>query len=335
MKTKREDLLKALSLVSSGLKQTNIIEQSSHFIFQDNHIITYNDSVSVVIPFEHDLKCSISSSEFLSILKGLKAKILLLKQKTNKIFIKTQSTKAELACVVDGSINDYIDSLELQKKRKWKKLTEDFFQGLKMCMFSASKDESVPYLTCLNVNKDSVYSTDDLRISKYNLTSPIKDSFLIPANAVKELLKYKITSYCLEDAWVYFKNEDGLIFCSRIVVDEYPDVEAEFTFEGKNITLPEKLIDSITTASILAEGDSDIDKKIMVVIDDGKIKVKGENNLGWIESEIEMKEKTKIEFEINPYHFSEILKMTQQMMVGEDRALFEMDNFKHLVALVN
>ncbi|MBU0659837.1 MAG: hypothetical protein KKF15_13865 [Alphaproteobacteria bacterium] len=150
-----------------------------------------------------------------------------------------------------------------------------------------------------------------------------------------ELIKFDVKKFHVGDSWVYFSTDDGVVFCSRVVKEDYYDVDEYFKFDGTRLRLPKALKDSVDTVHILAEGDFDIDKRIDVKIGDGKISCRGERSIGWIESELDIKfsKEEAIEFAINPIFFSQILDKSTTMTIGEDRALFLSGSFKHLISL--
>jgi len=93
---------------------------------------------------------------------------------------------------------------------------------------------------------------------------------------------------------------------------------------------------ALESAEIMAAGDFDIDKRVKLSIEKGQLVVFAENeNLGWVKTKIKMgvKDAPSISFIINPIFLREILGKTHMVKVGEDRALFQTDDFQHLVSL--
>ena len=86
----------------------------------------------------------------------------------------------------------------------------------------------------------------------------------------------------------------------------------------------------------MAAGDYPIDKRVKITIGKGRLVVFAENEaLGWIKTEIDMgvKDSPSVEIVINPIFLREILGKTNTVKIGSDRALFQTDNFRHLVSL--
>jgi hypothetical protein len=166
------------------------------------------------------------------------------------------------------------------------------------------------------------------------MKAAVEKKFLLPIGSVVELVKIPVIRYLIKDNWGHFKTKDGIIFSSRIFLDKFYDVEEYLDVEGPEIIFPEKTKDLINGVSVLAEGEFELDKRIKVTVDKGKIKCKGEKDKGWIEKSQTFSYKgKKLEFDINPVFFSQVIDKSSHIIIGENFALFKTDNFKHVMAL--
>lgn len=333
MKVKREELLKILAAVKPGLAKKELVEQATHFIFAGKNIITYNDRICISHPFETDFSCSVKADDFYKLLLKMEADEVELVYDKDVLLIKSGKVKSGMAASKDTKVLDLVDLLELDKQ-KWLTIPEGFTEGIYLCMFSISKDVSQGFLSCLGVQGDMIMSSDDVRISSYKMKSKIKKNFLIPLTSVIELIKFKPIKYSVSDAWVYFKTEDDVCFSSRNVEGEFPDLQEYFKTEGLELKLPKELRSAIDLTMIMAEGEVDLSKKISVSIGPDGITCRGEKETGWVEKEVEFKYKgKKITFFINPQFFGQVLSKSTVMTLGEGKALFESDQFKHIMSL--
>lgn len=337
MKVEREGFLKILTAVRPGLARKQILEEATHFIFTRDDIMTYNDQVCIVHPFETDFICSVSANEFYKIITGINAKEITLELEEGKLKIQGGKTKASLATSTADEIMSMIKALDLGVvMKKLTSLPEDFLQGATLCSFSASKDMTHPALTCLLIEDDLIMSSDDLRISQYQMKKAMDCSVLIPAAAITELVKFPVIDYCVSGGWVYFATKEDVMFCCRTVDAKYNDYAKYFEgFEGIELDLPADLSKLVETASVLADGEYDTDKLIEIEVEKGKIRCKGSSAIGWIENETDMafKRAEKIKFAINPLFLINILNHSAKMIYKENRALFDGGNFQHLMAL--
>jgi len=333
MKINKNELLKVLSAVRPGIAKKDIVEQATHFIFTGNEVITYNDRICISHPFKTDFQCSVKGEEFYKLISSITDDDIEIKVDDKQITVKADKVRSGLSTLVESGVVELIDLLGIDKQ-EWKKLPKGFNQGIFLCMFSASKDISQTYLSCVATRGNALFSSDNFRVSLYELEDELPE-FLIPAISVIELSKFDVEKYSLADSWIHFKTKENVIFSSRIVVAEYPDISGFFEIEkGTKINFPKELKSVVEAVSIMAEGDLDLNKKIDIKITKGKMTCRGEKDRGWVERDCDIDYKGKeIEFSINPIFFGQILDKATTMVLSEDRALFESDFFKHIMSL--
>jgi len=338
MKIKRDELIDVLQKVRPGLAETERVEQATHFVFSDDEIITYNDQICVIYPFNSGLACSVPAAELYKVLMSVTADEIEIVLKDDKLKINAGKTKAAIVTQEGEVIFGYIETLGLNKIKSYRKLPEDFIEGMKMCHFSASRDMTDIRLTGLFVDDDAIISTDDLRISRYIFANEkgLGVTFNIPAMAVEELIKFPVVKFATNDLWAFFVTGDGIIFGARLLIKDFPDVEGYFKFSGIKVTLPEDFAKSVEIASIMTTGEVARDELIEVQVTRDVIRCKGKGKRGWIENEMEMNDKLvspDFSFLINPYFLLMILKHTREMIYGDNRAMFKAPNFNHIMSI--
>jgi len=329
MKIKTEELNKIFEKIKHGLAQKDIVEQSKTITFDKEFLFTYNGNVGVFSPFKTDFVCSVPAQEFMKIISDIEDEEIDIDFVGNVLKLSGKNIEAEFT-VLSDDVKD--SSFVINQDIRFYKLPEDFQQGIGLCSFAASKDVSSKF-NGVYVNENNVFGSDDFRISYFEMKSEAKKSFLLPLNSVLILEKFVLKRYGLRDGFIFFKDSDDVLFCSRLLELNYSDPLPYFEFEGEKIIFPEDTKNLVEKASILAEGDFDIDKKIVVKIEDGKLVCKGENDIGWIKTFVKMNSKKNMQFTINPIFFLQVLAKTNSAKVGEDRIMFEATNFKHLVSL--
>ena len=334
MKIKKDELLNKLNLLkSTALGWKGILDISNTFIFTGDHLIAYNDKTSMCIDFETDFECCIPGLSFYEIINKIKKDTITIKLEKDELNIKGGNIKAMFK-IIDTDIN-FIKELFKLGKVKWKKLPEDFFEGLHLCSFSVSNDLTRPIFTALYIKDNNIYSTDNLRISRYEMDSSIKDEILIPASSLVEIQSIKnFNKYYLTDGWIYFKNEDNMIFALRTVEGEYPDASHFFdNVEGTIIELPEDLINNLEAVSVVIKDQHELDKKINVQIFEGQIICKGEQEIGWVETTDFVKTNEQLEFTINPQFFYQVIKKNRNLIYDENIVMFHSKKFDHIISL--
>ena len=341
MKTthQKEPFLNAINSMMAGVSNIDTSEQSAHLMFTGNEILSYNDRVCIVYPFESEIKGAVKARDFQKIIADINEGEFEISDKNDTIIIQSDSTKAKTALVpLENTPLSKIKTLELKSlKEKFKPLPIDFIDGVKLCLFSAQNGKSGSYLECINVQSNHIMSSDNYRISYYKIDDDfIKEPFLINLMEATKLVNFNPTKYYLAKSWVHFSTEDDIIISTRRPSVEYKTgYYSHFEFEGVTFDLPSELKNVVNSLSILCEAISYLEKSVDIVIDKNKLIVKAQNAVTSIEKILPFSKKTKgkIEFSINPIFLTQILDKATTVTLAEDRALFETDKFKHLIGL--
>jgi len=328
MKIKTKKLNKIFEKIKIGLAQKDLVEQFKNITFDGKYVFTYSGSMGVFFSFETDFVCSVPAQELMGIVSDIKEEDIDVELSGNSLKLLGGNVKAEL-----NVLTDMQDSSKVISQRvRFYELPEDFMDGLELCSFAASKDVGSKF-NGIYITGSSIFGSDNLRISHFMVKEEVKEPFLIPLSSALSLKGFELERYGIKDGWIYFKDSDGVLFCSRLLELDYDDPLEYFEFEGKEITFPKDIKELVEKAEILSEGDFDIDKKITVLIKDKEITCIGKNEIGKIDAYAEMENDDKIEFVINPVFFRRILSETNNAKIGSDRILFEAGNFKHLISL--
>lgn len=336
MKIEKDNFKRVLNIIKPGLAKKEILEQTTHFIFTGEELFTYNDKICVSHPFKTDFACSVIADDLIRILNGMKSKEIEVFYDTNQLRIEAKKERAGLFTFPEGQISTLVASLGIKDllKRRWRFLPNDFSRGLSLCIFSASRDITHGILAGILVEGGLVTSTDDLRISRYSLDSKVHDSFIIPVSSAVELVGFSPKKYLLTDSWIHFQTSNQVVFSSRRLVGDYPDVSSFFNVEGEEVVFPDNLLNSIEAVTVMAEGEFDLDRRISVRVSSGSVSCRAERDKGWVEHEVESTYNGKtLIFEINPIFLRQILEKSTKMILSEEKSLFLSDKFQHVMAM--
>lgn len=331
MKIKTKELKKIFEKVKIGLSQKGFVEQQKNITFDGKYVFTYSGSIGVFLPFETDFACSVPAQEFMKIISDISDNEVEFDLSDNKLRLKGKGVDVDLNVLTD--IND--SEKVINKNIRFRELPKDFMKGVDLCSFAASKDTNSKFNGIFVSGKD-IFGSDDLRISYFEMEEAVKVPFLIPLSSAISLKGFNLKKYGIEDGWIYFEDTDGVMFCSRLLEPEYDEPSQHFIFDGTQITFPEDIKKLVEKAEILSEGDFDVDRKIIVRISGNKLTCIGDNEVGKISAYTEISGKDdedNIEFVINPIFFRRILNETNTAIISEDRIMFSIDNFKHLISL--
>jgi len=157
MKINRKELRDILAMLVPGLAKREFVQQLTHFMFLEKEIVTYNDKVAIIHPFnntEHGF--SVKGMEFFRIIDGMTDDEITIVVEETKIKIRSKSTSATMK-ILGEDLNKLPESIaELKKGQKgWKELPEDFLEGISLCAFSTSPDLSKGIMACVWIIGDT------------------------------------------------------------------------------------------------------------------------------------------------------------------------------------
>ncbi len=338
MQVNKKELLKAFEEVKPGLTQKEIIEQSNSFGFSGNHIVTYNDEISIRHPIDLDLEGAVEAQSFYNILNKFKPDKegnIEIEVQGNEIILKA-GKKAKAGLKLHTELKLPLKEVELSDKLKWLKVPDLFKEGIKFCLSSASKDMSKPILTCLDVSGSFIYSSDNVRASRFDMKKRMK-SFLLPSTVASQLIKYGIKEYIIKEEWCHFKTENSTIFSCRIFNDTFPDLSAFIEIEGEELTFPKDTIDVLDKAGVFSKRDINADEVVHISIGDKKMKIRGEGDSGWYEQTLPFRYSgDSLTFEVNPSFLKDILSDSSKCALNSEKGLikFQNDNWTYIASIL-
>jgi DNA polymerase III sliding clamp (beta) subunit (PCNA family) len=322
------DFLTALNQLKPGLSNRDIMESGTCFNFHGNQIVTFNDVLSVSIPFETGIVGAVDADDLYKLLDRITTDEIEVTQTETELRIKAGKVKAGLS--LKGQVLP-----PLFPEAEWAELPKQFKEAVSFCHFSVSKDMTRPHLTCIHLQGAKVCSSDNWRVTQFVMEDPIPHDFLLPGDAASVLIKYEVSHMSLDPSWAHFANEEtGLIFSARRILSKFISVDSLLEIQGKSIKFPD-LKETLERAKIMVEGVSDKDLKISITLADNVLTCRGEKGSGWVEESPEIDYQDKpITMLVNPIFLADILSRSQEVIVGEDVCLFQGPNFRHVMVLI-
>jgi len=315
-------------------RQKSLIEHFRHICFTGTNIITFNERICVAHPFETEFTCSVMGYDFIDVISNLPQNAdIQLRLVKGKLRIRGAGTSIKMSTFDEGALTNAYSEI-FKEELLWRSLPVDFMEAIKLCHFSVAKDLTRLYLNYINVSFNNIISSDNLRISKYDLESPIEEEFFIPGVVCRPLLQYPVQTYALFKPWIGFKTAEGVqFFCRTSDVADFPDVSSLFEFEGETFNLPTELKQIVESLAVITEEEFLTDRHMTVTIKDNKVSCFVEKSTvsanRWVETDIDK----DITFIINPIFFKEILEQTRTIKISNGKALFTTGKFKHLLSL--
>jgi hypothetical protein len=341
---KKETLLQALKIVLPGVDRKDaLLEGADTFVFDSEWVKTFNDHISVSYPLKFDLTCAVRAEEFFAVINKMNGPEIQFSLEEEKLFAEDEVTTLKMS-VLKEQIGRYIDNLSLADL-EWKKLPSDFIDGVRQCMFSAAQDAMYGSLNSIYVGGADIVTSDNFRVSWFKMSTEMDDTLLLPLGAARELLKIgTLTEYSLGEAWVHFRNEAGVLFSSRIILGDFPAERIKGLFSGlegeKKFSFPEKMLESLDRASILAYQDDGEEKDkveyVTIFENKGYLICRGERSLGTLEDKIKIPKGTfpeKVKIMVPPRFLKAILPKIREFIFKDDRLIiFNSEKYHHLVS---
>lgn len=343
MKIKTSELKKSIDFVKSGLSNGNdILDFSKYLFFQKDEIFAFNGVVKISSKFKNEdlmseeVKFCIDGKLFEELVKRIKSEYLELIKNEDSISITSGKVKAELSINNDllEKMTEYL--INFDDEQEFYPLPEKFFTGLKLCSFSTDKN-TANALSNVFISDNYIYSTDNFRLSIFNMSVTLQDDFNLSIKVINELLKYKFENYFIKDDFIYFFNDTNLIFSVRLNELTGKDFTKFVSFfdEKDFIEIPVDVNSLLDISSIILTEDNIMDKYVNIEIKDKKIKVTGKSELGIIENEIDFDIEVELNFSINPIFFQEILKICNKLTLKDNLIIFSNNEFLHLFSIKN
>lgn len=330
MKIKKANLLAALKAVKPGVSDKEVIQDSNHFIFDEDKIRSYNDQIAIHKIFKTGLCGAVKASEFYSLIDKITVDEMEIFQESGQFKIEAGNLEA----AINIQEQHAVPLINVKGLKGWMDLPGNFSDAIEFCTFSASKDMTKPVLTCLFIIDNKVYSSDRFRVTRFKLDDNVGESFLLKESSAKILKSYNPTHYLPKNDWIHFKNKDDVYFSSRVTLGEYPDLDQYFVTRGTRINLPDDLKSIIDRVQIMTNSDFKQDLNIKIEIIKGKITCKGEGDLGYVKESTKTSYDGKdITFKIHPIFLKDILETLNELIVTQNSLLFKGDGFDHIISL--
>lgn len=337
MPIKTQELKDAIKAALVGTSTKDLVVQMAHIVFNSHEILSYNDRVSISIPFESGIKCSVPAEDLNKVLSGISDKELTMVVDENSVAITSESTEASISTEVESrAVETYFDNLEFDAM-EWEDLPKNFMSQLSLARLSASSNVyDANNLACVHIKGKSISSGDGHKLSMLTLSSKMKE-VLIPSSSVNDIIVFSdFDEYAISDGWIHFSNESSTVLSCRIVIGNFPDLSQFFdNFEEvAEIKIDSNLIPILQNLGGLVAGQSDFMKSVQIQIGKGETIISGKKEGLQIKKKVVNKHtEDAIDFSISPDFLAHILTMTNTLSIGEATAMFASKTFKHLVQL--
>lgn len=277
MKIEREDFLKSLMMVKSGLSPREFIEQSSCFVFQNGEVMTFNDEIACRKEIGVRITGAVQASSLLAILEKLPDTDLKVRENEDGE-LEFRGKNKGFAVTKEAEV--FLPIERVEKAKDWKPIPKGFMDAVRLVGHCVSTDESRFMLTCIHIHPEYIEACDNLQIMRYHVDTGVDDSVLVRGTSLSDLTGLGVVRMAQTKTWMHFQNKDDLTFSCRQYDENYPSLEALISFKGHPIKLPESAVDATDRAEVFA-ADRAGDPLVHVRLTAGKMRITGKGITGW------------------------------------------------------
>lgn len=349
MKIDRKQLVDILALVLPGVMVKTAktkYNQYDSFVFYDNKIISYNDNISIFLPFQADFKGAVVAKEFYDLVKSMKSSEIDISMDKNEIFIKTNNSRSSISVFSDIKLP--FDNIP--KPSKYYNLPDNFLDGLDICYDVVSKDNSDEIACYISIQDNHMIASDCYRIIDYKLDCDMPKLF-IPYKIAKLLKQYKPNEIAVIKGWLLFKNSDDVIIATRtissdeefmVVIDETNITNDSqlslielFDFTGENFIFPNEFKDAVMSCRTLTKSNGE-NELVEVFMKDSVLNIRGfSDNKSKHHVRFKTESNSNFNFAINPTVLISALKLGAEFIITNSELKIQTENFRQYIPTIN
>jgi len=341
----RHELLKALKTALPGTdKESSLLEAADSFVLDNSWIRTYNEQISVSVPFESGIRAVAKAQELYKVVGKMDGDSVRLFVQNGQLILQDRQTTLEMNA--PDKLPDTLRALNTDGLT-WAELPADFMTGIRLCLTSASTNSLFTAINGICFSGPNILSTDNFRVSWYEIPGMDMGYGIIPTPAVKELLKLgnDFKEISRDASWIHFRDSAGTIFSCRLMEGNFPLEKSLKLFDmefSEVYTFPHGIYEAADRAAIMAsakESEFSGSPFITITRKENTLVVKGNKDIGRLTDKVRMgQEPFPAEFEllIPPNSLKALLEMAYNFQLGDLKGrtliLFQTDNFSHLVS---
>ena len=278
----RADFLRALESVQAGLSPKDLFVQSSHFLFQDGKVKTFNGEVacSVDLPFgnsQDTFEGAVRAGPLLALLRKLTEEDVELVIDSGELVIGGKRKKSGIT--LDAEVQNPVNTVEVPQT--WKPLHEDFGDALSVVQECAGSDESRFVTTCVHLTPTHLEAFDNNQLARYNLKTGFSGKMLVKKANIKDVVPLDMTEFAETPKWLHFRNPGGLHYSVLRSTEVFPNLGAVIdSVGGEPASLPPGLGEACDKAAVFTAEDEQSDR-VEIELRPGKLRLYGRGIHGW------------------------------------------------------
>lgn len=238
------NLLESLKFVKGSVASKEFIEGLTHFKIEDNCVRGFNGTFALCAPVETDLVCTPHALDLVKAIEKCEDSVEMVMLPNGKLNIKSGKFKVNINTIEKETPHVVPEGEQFVLNGHL------FMQALKAVRPFISSDASRPWSCGVLVTNTSAFATNNVTAVQYWLGEMFPHSFVIPVNAVKELLKLKEEPIgcSLSKTSVTFHFEgDRWLRTQLLQEEEWPDLSRLIDGEYDYKVADSSLFDALET----------------------------------------------------------------------------------------
>lgn len=345
MKIDRRKFVEVLEKVRPALGTNVLVPEFQYFQIEGSHIQTTDGVVTMDAEFFQDtrLNCSIPG-DVLKLLTSLDVDEVSLQVTDGTLAIRATKLEGEFAVLTPAKFQtlDLLDSKDAELIDS--KLIDDVIEGLGFCRFAASKDHASGPRTGVQINENTLFSTDRYRVLKWDLVGDTHITCVVPIKFIDLVKRHQSRVSELgrtPDKSLIAVLKDGTRISTCLLPGEYPDVLRYFPkpdAEYKLVEFGTSLEEVVSRHLMLLKDVESCDREILVEAKGGictlTSMVPERSNL--VEDvEVTMAEGEEVSFSVNPGFLQEIVsKCSSFKYFATGIILFDTEKLQYVMRAV-
>jgi hypothetical protein len=219
----RADLLQRLESVQPGLSNTDILEQSSSFVFRKSKVVTFNGEIVCKahsgLPLQ--VEGAVTAGQLLNLFRSLPEEIVQVRFTGKEMVILGKGRGAKVR--MDAELSLPTKNVEWPKPGDWKELSPKFNEAITIVQECAGKDQSQFAMTCVHLTPKYVEACDNFQLTRYRVKTPLSKNILVRKDSIKHIPMLSMTEIAETYDWVHFRNPGGVqVGIKRFHEEEFP-----------------------------------------------------------------------------------------------------------------
>ena len=289
-------LVAALGYCKGSLLNVDLVPALTHFFFENEYVLAYNDTTAVIAPLEHGVTCGLQGDTLLQLLPTL-GKVCSFSQLDvdKEVVLKSGKVKITLPAL-DPDATLFVSPIMEHSSAFY--LTQEMAQGLERCCETVSDNAVLRHLSAVEIQVDKsgqleCFSSNDVSLTqfstlaKWKVKQPAPTTYMVLGSSIRQLLALCNAVSPKKDPIIFLNadwlcaNIDEVIFYARMVKDatapDYRDIidKKAPTLQRK---VPEGFLAALTRAKVLTS--KDLTPKVELDVTDTQLVVSAVGTLG-------------------------------------------------------